>query len=54
MILLAVNVNDPLDQPGRIELKFQDQKSCEQVMATMKYELKFDSFKMVTRCVKQY
>jgi hypothetical protein len=54
MILIAVHMNNPKDQPGRIELMFQDQKTCEQVLSTMKYELKFKSFKVEGLCQKQF
>ena len=53
MILIAVHMNNPKDQPGRIELLFQDQKTCEQVLSTMKYDLKFKSFKVDGLCQKQ-
>ena len=54
MILIAVHMNNPKDQPGRIELLFNDQKTCEHVLSTMKYELKFKSFKVEGSCLKQF
>jgi hypothetical protein len=54
MILIAVHMNNPKDQPGRVELLFQDQKTCEQVLSTMKYDLKFKSFKVEGLCQKQF
>ena len=53
LVLLAVNINDPQDQPGRVELMFHDQKTCEQVLNTMTWQLKFKSFKVVGECKKQ-
>jgi hypothetical protein len=53
MILIAVHISDPRDQPGRIELSFQDQQICEQVLSTMMYKLKFDSFKVEGKCIKK-
>jgi hypothetical protein len=53
MILLAIHSQNPKDQPGRIELMFNDQKTCEQVLSTMKYDLKFKSFKVEGVCQKQ-
>lgn len=53
MILIAVHTTNPQDQPGRIELVFPNQLSCEQVLATMKYELKFKTFKVTGECKKQ-
>jgi hypothetical protein len=52
MILLAIHSQNPKDQPGRIELMFNDQKICEQVLSTMKYDLKFNSFKIEGKCIK--
>ena len=53
MILIAVHTTNPQDQPGRIELVFPNQLSCEQVLTTMKYELKFKTFKVTGECKKQ-
>lgn len=47
-----MNVNNPNDQPGRVELRFEDQPTCEQVLSTMKYELKFKNFKVEGKCQK--
>jgi hypothetical protein len=46
-------MNNPKDQPGRIELMFPNQQSCEQALLTMKYELKFKNFKVIGECKKQ-
>ena len=54
LVIIAMHVNDPKDQPGRIELTFQDQKTCEQVLSTMKYDLKFKTFKVQGSCQKQF
>jgi hypothetical protein len=54
LILLAVHVNDPTDIPGRVELQFRDQRSCEEVLNSMKWNLKFKSFKVEGKCQKQY
>jgi hypothetical protein len=53
MILIAVHMVNAKDQPGRIELMFQDQKTCEHVLSTMKYDLKFKTFKVEGECKKQ-
>jgi hypothetical protein len=53
LILIAVQINDPSDQPGRVELQFADQKSCQQVLSTLKWQLKFKSFKIEGSCQKQ-
>jgi hypothetical protein len=53
MILIAVHTTNPQDQPGRIELVFPNQISCEQALATMRYDLKFKTFKVTGQCQKQ-
>jgi len=53
MILIAVHTTNPQDQPGKIELIFPTQNSCEQTLATMRYDLKFKTFKVIGECKKQ-
>lgn len=53
LILIAVHSNNPQDQPGKITLTFPDQQTCQHVLSTMKWQLKFDSFKIVGNCVQQ-
>ena len=54
LILIAMHINNPSDQPGRIEIEFKDRASCEFSLASMKFELKFKSFKVEGECRKQY
>jgi len=54
LILIAVHVNNPQDQPGKIELEFKDRMSCEVALASMKFELKFKNFKVIGECKKQF
>jgi hypothetical protein len=54
LILIAVHLTDPTDQPGRVELQFPDQKSCQQALNMMKWQLKFKSFKVEGTCQKQF
>ena len=53
LILIAVHVSNPQDIPGKIELTFKDQVSCEMSLASMKWQLKFNNFKVEGRCLKQ-
>ena len=53
MILIAVHINNPRDIPGRIEIQFPNQQTCEQALSAMKWQLKFDSFRIEGRCQKQ-
>jgi hypothetical protein len=54
MILIAVHINNPKDIPGRVELQLPSQQICEQTLTTMKWQLKFENFKVVGECRKQY
>jgi hypothetical protein len=54
LLLLAVNINNPKDIPGRVTLEFPTQVECERARATMTSWLKFESFKVVSECKKQF
>lgn len=54
MILIAVHMNDPSDQPGKIVMEFADQHSCEHAKSTMTYSLKFKNFKVEASCQRKY
>ena len=53
LLLLAVNVSDPTDIPGRATIQFRSQQECEQARATVTSWLKFESFKVTTQCQKK-
>ena len=53
LILLAVNITNPQDVPGKISVEFPTEQACEQARATVQYQLKFDGFKVTTQCVKK-
>jgi len=50
MILIAVNINDPSDQPAKMSMEFPDQQSCEQTKSTLSYSVKFKNFKIEAAC----
>jgi hypothetical protein len=50
MILIAVNIYNPNDIPGRVELEFQNHQTCQQTLESIKWQLKFSSFKIVGIC----
>ena len=52
LFLIVVNIYDATDIPGRIQLEFRDQASCEQALKNMKYWVKFPWFKVEGRCEK--
>lgn len=47
-----MHVNNPKDQPGRVEMQFNSQQACEQALSTITYELKFKNFKIEGHCQK--
>jgi len=53
LIILAVNINNPKDVPGRMTIEFVTEQACVQAQQSVKYWLKFDSFKITTSCQKQ-
>jgi hypothetical protein len=53
LLILAVNINDPKDIPGKVSIEFATQAECEQARANTTSWLKFDTFKVTTQCVKK-
>lgn len=55
LLLIAIHITNPNDIPGRVELLFSDKESCEKVLSTMTYQLKFHRFKVTGECkLKQF
>lgn len=52
LILLAININNPKDIPGRIELLYENENQCLYSLNTLTYELKFKNFKIEGQCKK--
>lgn len=52
LILIVVNIYDSTDIPGKINLTFKDQQSCEYALQTMTSYVKFPWFKVEGRCEK--
>lgn len=50
LLILAVNVNDPKDIPGKVTLEFASEQQCEQSRSTVTSWLKFDTFKVTSQC----
>ena len=50
LIILAVNVNNPKDIPGRVSIEFATQQECLEKKATITSWVKFNSFKIETKC----
>lgn len=53
LILIAMHINNPENQPGRVELEFKDRVSCEVALASMKFELKFNNYKVEGKCIQK-
>jgi hypothetical protein len=53
LIILAVNINNPADIPGKVSIEFITERACESARATVQYQLKFDNFKITTQCIKK-
>ena len=53
LIILAVNVNNVNDVPGKVTLEFATEAQCEQTRSTMTSWLKFETFKIVSQCQKK-
>jgi hypothetical protein len=53
LVVLCVNINNPKDVPGRMTIEFATEQACIQAQQSVKYWLKFDSFKITTSCQKQ-
>ena len=52
LFLIVVNMYDASDVPGRIQLQFRDQASCELALQSMTSWVKFPWFKVEGRCEK--
>lgn len=50
LVILAVNIFDSTDVPGKIQLTFPTEQECLSTASTMTYKLKFDGFKVTTQC----
>ena len=53
LIILAVNINNPKDIPGRVSVEFATAQACEQARESVKYWFKFEGFRVQSQCQKQ-
>ena len=53
LVIIAVNINNPADQPGRITIEFDTEQACELARVSVKYWFKFEGFKVQSQCQKQ-
>lgn len=52
LFLIVVNIYDPTDIPGRIQLQFQEKVTCELALQSMTSYVKFSWFRVEGRCEK--
>jgi hypothetical protein len=53
LIIIAVHANDAKDIPGRVEMIMPNQAICQQAIDSMRWDLKFKSFRVEARCEKR-
>lgn len=53
LILIAVNTNNPQDQPARMQFGFETRELCQQTLSTLEYDIKFKSFQVQGQCVEK-
>jgi hypothetical protein len=53
LILIAVNVNNPKDIPGKVFIEFSTERACIEALNTVEYEFKFKNFKIDAKCIKK-
>lgn len=50
LILMALNIHNPDDIPGRVELTLPSRTICQQALDSIQYQLKFRNFRVEGRC----
>ena len=50
LIILAVHTNDPQDVPGRVEIEMPSLAACQAAAESIRWELKFRSFRVEAKC----
>ena len=52
LIIIAFNINNPQDVPATITLDMPNAHICEQVLDSMKYQIKHSSYRIEGKCQK--
>ena len=50
LTLLALNINNPQDIPGRVVITLPSLEICQQALSSLKYQLKFKNFRVEAYC----
>lgn len=53
LLILAVSINNSTDIPARVTIEFQDEKTCLNSLNTLKYWVKYESYKVKAECQKK-
>jgi len=54
LVILAININNPQDIPAKIVLEMPSIHECEQILDTMKYTIKYSSYKVEGSCQRKF
>lgn len=52
LVIIAVNMHNSNDIPGKIQLQFKTQSECEAALQSMTHWVKFPWFKIEGKCEK--
>lgn len=52
LILVAVHINNPKDQPAWAHLSFKTEQECISALSSLEYWVKFQTFKVEGKCIK--
>lgn len=53
LLILAINVNNPNDIPGRVQITFKTQEECREAADNMSSWLKFKDFRVTAQCIRK-
>lgn len=51
LVMMAVNINNPKDIVGKVDIKFDSEQACRAALNTIEYEFKFKNFKIDAKCI---
>ena len=54
LIIIAININNPQDIPATITLDMPSLHVCEEVLDSLKYKIKYSSYKVEGSCQRKY
>jgi len=54
LIIIAFSISNPNNIPATITLDMPNAHVCEQVLESMRYNIKYSSYRIEGKCQKQY